>query len=219
VAPPIGGPAAGGLDRRGGTDPRHERQLRPLEGIVILASVAAALLCLVSKTAGDTTGWAPIGAWIGPLSGGLLLVAMTGFTALSAPDSWNTPLVAAGLAGVVIVRLAIPSLSVAARRALVTPFVLVSGNLFWSAIDAVIGPGGGTVTAPELRDALANNTQGAGAFALVLLAFAAVYYAMLVYAPRQIAEREGNPLAWMVRFGLFVVSVLFGLGWVNAFGL
>jgi hypothetical protein len=41
---------------------------------------------------------------------------------------------------------------------------------------------------------------------------------MLIYAPRQIAEREGSPLVWLVRFGLFLVSVAFGIGWLSLLG-
>jgi hypothetical protein len=193
---------------------------RPLDGVLMLASVAAALLCLVSHPATESGDWAPLGAWIGPLTGGALLVTMTGFSALDAPDGWTAPIAIAGLVGIGIVRLAVGTLSASIRRALVTPLVLVSGSLFWSVIDAVIGPSGtSTISAQELRDALANNTPGAGLFALALLAFTAVYYAMLVYAPRQVADKEGSPLAWLARYALFVASILFGLGWINALGL
>jgi hypothetical protein len=196
---------------------------RPLDGVLLLASVAAAALALVSHPTDEGSGWAPIGAWIGPLTGGTLLVTMTGFSALGAPEGWSAPIAIAVLAGIGLVRLAVGPLAAPVRRALVTPFVLVSGSLFWSVIGAVIGPGGSggsaAISAQELRDGIANNTPGAGLFALVLLAFTAVYYAMLVYAPRQVADTEGSPLAWLVRYALFVASVLFGIGWVSAFGL
>jgi hypothetical protein len=191
---------------------------RPLEGVVILASLAAALLCFVT-TAPGTEG-RPIGGYFGPLTGGVMLVAASGFTSLSAPDGWALPIVVAGVAAVVVLRLRYPVLPAPTRRGLVTPFVLVSGSIFWSVVEAVIGPSGASgVTAKQLRDALVENAPGVGAFGLALLAAAAVYYAMLVYAPRQIADTEGSGSAWVVRFGLFVVSVLFGVGWINAFGL
>ncbi len=47
-----------------------------------------------------------------------------------------------------------------------------------------------------------------------LLAFSAVYYAMLVAAPRQVAEREGGLVSWVVRYLLFVVGVAFGIAWL-----
>jgi hypothetical protein len=37
---------------------------------------------------------------------------------------------------------------------------------------------------------------------------------MLIYAPRQISEREGSPVEWLARFALFVASVGLGLGWL-----
>jgi hypothetical protein len=41
---------------------------------------------------------------------------------------------------------------------------------------------------------------------------------MLVYAPRQLVEREGTPRVWIGRFALFVVSVAFGVRWLAAIG-
>lgn len=193
---------------------------RPIEGALILASVLAALVCLVTRTSDGAVARANTGASIGPLSGGVLLVAFAGFSALSAPSGWTVPIAIGGIAAVGIIRLRVASLPSTSRRALVTPFVLVSGSLFWGFVDAVIGPEGASgVTVSQLRDAVASGVPGAGTVALALLAFSAVYYAMLVYGPRQIADGEGNPLAWLVRYGLFVFSVLFGLGWVNALGL
>ncbi len=194
---------------------------RPFEGTLILLSVAAALVCFVTpSTASSTDPGNGLGGYVGPLSGGMILVGAAGFSALSAPDNVVLPILAVGVVAVVLLRLRVRALAPTTRRALVTPFVLVSGSLFWSAVDAVIGSNGASgVTASQLRDALVNNTPGAGTFALVLLAAAAVYYAMLVYAPRQIADREGGAVTWLIRFGLFVVSVLFGVGWLNALGL
>jgi hypothetical protein len=52
----------------------------------------------------------------------------------------------------------------------------------------------------------------------ILVTASAVYYAMLVYAPRQLVEREGTPRVWIGRFALFVVSVAFGVRWLAAIG-
>ncbi len=62
------------------------------------------------------------------------------------------------------------------------------------------------------------NPQTAVAAIAFLLAFSAVYYAMLVYAPRQVAEREGGLLTWLLRYALFVAGVIFGLAWPRLFG-
>jgi hypothetical protein len=50
-----------------------------------------------------------------------------------------------------------------------------------------------------------------------LVAFSAVYYAMLVYAPHQVAEREGGVVTWLLRYALFVAGVTFGLVWPRVF--
>lgn len=42
--------------------------------------------------------------------------------------------------------------------------------------------------------------------------------AMLVYAPRQVVEREGGVLTWLLRYALFVAGVIFGLAWPRLFG-
>lgn len=46
-----------------------------------------------------------------------------------------------------------------------------------------------------------------------LVAFSAVYYAMLIYAPRQVAEREGGLLAWGLRYLMFLGGIALGAGW------
>ncbi|MGH2464529.1 MAG: hypothetical protein ACRDGI_03635, partial [Candidatus Limnocylindrales bacterium] len=87
--------------------------------------------------------------------------------------------------------------------------------IFWTIIDSITGGG-----------SLAGAFSGAGFdpgsvvfAAAALLAFAGVYYAMLVYAPRQVAEAEGGLGAWLARFGLFIVSVGLGVAWLRPFGM
>jgi hypothetical protein len=89
----------------------------------------------------------------------------------------------------------VPPLDVMARRVLVAPFVLVAGGLYWSFIEAVSGTGGAPL--------------------VFLIAFSAVYYAMLIYAPRQVAEREGSGLVWVLRYLAFAVSIVLGIGWLS----
>lgn len=53
----------------------------------------------------------------------------------------------------------------------------------------------------------------------VVVAFSGIYYAMLIYAPRQVAEPEGGPLTWLVRYGLFLASVTVGAAWLRPLGV
>ncbi len=89
-----------------------------------------------------------------------------------------------------------------------TPFVLVSGGLF-SAFLAGLA---------SLFDIglLADSAGQPGALAPTLLTAAialvgaAIFYVMLVFAPRQVAEAEGSGRTWIVRFGVFVLGLLLG---------
>ncbi len=189
----------------------------PLEGTLRLAAVLGALICVAARRPKTETGDA--GASIlqrgaaGPLCGGLLLVGISGFTALEVPSGLALALVIAAVVAMVAVHVAAPPLSVIARRALVTPFVMVAGGLFWSLIAAVIGEPGGTTAG-----AVVANPQEALAAVGFLLAFSAVYYAMLVFAPRQVAERDGGVVTWVFRYALFVAGVAAGLAWPRLFG-
>jgi hypothetical protein len=186
----------------------------PLLGVIRLAAVLGALICLSARPAPGPREPSLIGRGaIGPLTGGLLLVAISGVTALSITSGVGTALVIGAAVAMIVVRVLVPPLSIAARRVLVTPFVMVAGGLFWTFIAAVTGePGSATPAA-----AVANPQTAATAIAF-LLAFSAVYYAMLVYAPRQVAEREGGLVTWLLRYALFVAGVIFGLAWPRIFG-
>jgi hypothetical protein len=189
----------------------------PLLGVLRLAAVLGALVCIAARQ--DPARALPRGksltnsGAVGPLCGGVLLVAISGFTALDANSAAGVAVVAAFVVVMVVVREVVPPLSVVYRRALVTPFVMVSGGLFWTFIAEVSGEPGSASPAAAVA-----NPQTAVAAIAFLLAFSAVYYAMLVYAPRQVAEREGGLVTWVLRYVLFVAGVLFGLAWPRLFG-
>lgn len=190
----------------------------PLLGVLRLGAVLGALVCIAARR--DPVNTMPRGRSLlnsgaaGPLCGGLLLVAISGFTALDANASVGAATIVAFAVVMVAVRLLVPPLGVAYRRALVTPFVMVAGGLFWTFIAAITGEPGAASPAAAVA-----NPQTALAASAFLLAFSAVYYAMLVYAPRQVAEREGGLVTWVLRYALFVAGVAFGLAWPRVFGL
>jgi hypothetical protein len=189
----------------------------PLLGVIRLGAVVAALVCLAARR--DPKDETPGGRSIvergaaGPLCGGLLLVAISGVTALDVTSGPGLALLVTAGVVMIAVHLFLPPLGIPARRALVTPFVMVAGGLFWTFIAAVAGEPGSAAAGSAVSDP--RTVLVAGGF---LLAFSGVYYAMLVYAPRQVAEREGGLVTWVLRYALFVAGVIFGLAWPHLFG-
>ena len=102
----------------------------------------------------------------------------------------------------------LPAVPTAVRRALVTPYLLAAGGLFWNIVRQVTGGLGLTAQSGTRLDALSS---AAGPIGLLILG-AVVYCAMLICAPRQISEREGRPIEWLV------ASVGLGLGWLTLLG-
>jgi hypothetical protein len=188
---------------------------QPIEGVLRLGAVAAVLACLAARRKVEAPG-APPGSLIsrgavGPLTGALLLVTIGGFTALTIPAAAVSAVLLAAAIGMIAVHFAVPPFSVGVRRALVSPFVMIAGGLYWSLIEAVVGTPG---TSALRRSALVDP-RGAELALFFLVAFSAVYYAMLVYAPRQIAEREGGWPEWILRYVAFVASIALGVGWLS----
>jgi hypothetical protein len=193
---------------------------RPLVGALGIVAVLGAVACLATRSsdvpAVSQPGLMERGA-LGPLTGGLLLVAIDSTTALDLPGSVAAVGIVLALVLALVLHLRVPALPVVVRRTLVTPFVLAAGGIFWNVLGAVTAPGaaGGSSTAGWLSGADPGTAAGiVAAFA----AFAGVYYAMLIYAPRQVAEREGGPLSWAARFGTFLAGTLLGLTWLSVFG-
>ena len=209
AAPVLGhveGPAAGPFDTG-----------RPLGGALELIAVVGALICLVTGRSdappGADSSILGRGA-VGPLVGGLLLVTFSASDGLGLAGTPATVVAVAIVAVVVVVRLRWAAFSTSVRRALVTPFILVTGGIFWSILDSITGGQGviGSLTA-------GLDLQGTGLVVGLLALFSAVYYAMLVYAPRQVAESEGGPLTWLVRYAVFLASVVVGISWLRPLGM
>lgn len=185
---------------------------RPLDGLLGIVALAGVLTCLASRTSGPAVGRGLLGsASVGPFVGGLLLVVASTAAALELSASVVLFLGAIMAGGAVLIRFWLPPPSALVRRALVTPYVLVAGGLFWALIEAITSDGDLTAA---IRQAAASDVGGVLPIVGFLVGCSAIYYAMLVYAPRQIAEREGGPIAWLVRYGLFVASVALGAGWL-----
>lgn len=191
---------------------------QPIAGVLRVAAVLAVLVCIAARKAPDPEGKTSVGVLdrgaVGPLFGGVLLVAISGFTALGVSSQLGLPIVLAAGIAMIVVRFALPPLSLFARRALVSPFVAIAGGLYWTFIEAVLP----NQQVADIRKAALIDPHAATPILLFLLAFSVIYYAMLVYAPRQIAEREGGWLTWMARYMAFAASIALGVGWLSILG-
>jgi hypothetical protein len=188
---------------------------QPLEGVLRLAAVLGVLACLAIRQKTDAANPQQASLLnrgvVGPFVGGLLLVTISGFTALGLPTPAVYATLLAAAVGTIAIRIAVPPVSALVRRVLVSPFVMIAGGLYWSFVESIVGtPGVATLRRSPLADL--HSTELALFF---LVAFSAVYYAMLIYAPRQIAEREGGVVEWMLRYAAFAVSIVLGIGWLS----
>lgn len=113
-----------------------------------------------------------------------------------------------GIAVAILVRRLVPPLSAEQRRALVTPFILITSRFFSDFLSGLTG----IFDLRKLADAAARpGSLGEAAFLVVIgAAGILVFYVMLVFAPRQIADKEGTAGTWTVRFLLFLVSLALG---------
>lgn len=144
---------------------------------------------------------------VGPLFGAFAFTVDDTNTNLGlGPNLALLPLVLA-IAAVVAARLFVGPLWAGQRRALVTPFVIVTSRFFGTVLSGIVG-------IFDLRQVAASPPSPGGLSPWFVLAIAivgaAVFYVMLVFAPRQIAEREGTPRTWLVRFAVFVGGLVIG---------
>ena len=200
---------------RGGGDKGPFDPGQPLQGVLRLAAVGAVLVCVAARQQRDPAHGSQRAllnrASVGPFFGGLLLVTITGFVALDAPSALVTAFLAAAVAAMLAARLLLPPLALPVRRALVSPFVVIASGMYWTLIGLVVSPR----DVSALRQAVLADFHGMLLPLGFLIAFSAVYYAMLVYAPRQVAEPEGGPAVWVLRYALFLASVALGIGWLG----
>ena len=210
----IGAPA---LTALGGTDVAES----PLAGVVIIASVIAAIVCLGTRPVdqprveiGETSG--PRWILAGPLIGALGLVCSIGINHLGLAD--DAIIVAPISLAAIVALLAnpwLPVLDARWRRLLVLPFTLVAGTIFAGfSADLVEGLDPATVIG-----SIGTTEAAFVAFVIVMIIGGlGAFYAMLVVAPRQLADPEDAGFRWVIRFGLFLVASLTGIGWLNFLG-
>lgn len=102
-------------------------------GVVGLLAVIGTFACLVTTSSDRPAGDSPNileRSSIGPLIGGLLLVATSAFDGLALSETAAWLLFVPAVVLIVTIRFRWPKLPTQVRRTLVTPFTLVAGGLF-----------------------------------------------------------------------------------------
>jgi hypothetical protein len=184
----------------------------PVLGILRLLALTAAGAAILTRTAGESIHQAedPVPATIGPLIGGFAMVGYFAFEALAADSpEWITGLAFLVPLVAVLARSRLPEVPLEARRLLITPYVMAAGGVF----DELVGNVGDLFDLRLLGGlgSASDAERSYGIFILFLgVAFAAVFYAMLVLAPRRFILREGSPGTWLVRFGVFLAGLAIG---------
>jgi hypothetical protein len=187
---------------------------QPVEGLLRLLAVLGVILCLAVRRPKDEPATPSIinRASVGPFTGGLLLVLISGFTALDVPSNLVIWILLAAVAAAVLIRFAGPPLAAPLRPALGPPLGDIAGVTYWHVLAHVAG-----IRAFVVPGATSATDRNTALLALGFLAlFSAVYYAMLIYGPRQVAEPEGGLLEWGLRYVVFLASIVLGIGWLAA---
>ena len=187
-----------------------------LLGLLHVLAASAAVLALLSRDA-DRDPDADARAAeqerelsaAGPTSAGILFVYATGFELFGEglPDSLIVIVFGVAFVGI-FVRRWLPPVNGVARRALVTPFIMVAAGIFDQA----------TATTNRLLDLrlLSEIRSGDDFGPLVLVAglgvaVSAFYYAMLIFAPRRLAGDDAPGPVWVLRYVVFLASVMIGV--------
>jgi hypothetical protein len=209
VAIPVGTAVAGSWSSGAGT---------PLLGLIEVAAVLLAIVALATRPSGS--GAPPNGfrTWIlsGPLIGALALVGQEGAQRLGLPGT-DVVLAIALLVGIGAIVLVdhLPVIEAGRRRLLVVPLILIAAGIFQEIGTDIVGAFdvGGFVAG---WGSVAGSPAQALTIGLIVLSAAVLgsgtFFAMLVIAPRELADPEPRPSVWLARFVLFLVSAATGIG-------
>lgn len=192
-------------------------------GVVQVAAVLAAIAAVATRPprdpdAREQDGAALQVAFVGPFIGAVTFVSGSASTYLGVPVD-GLLIVAAFVAVVAAMAFAdrLPTLDAGMRRALLAPFVFICAGIFNGlAADMLQG-----LDVGQLIGAAVVDETGFGLFVVgMLIAGIGAFYAALVAAPRALILRESviGCLAWPLRFVVFLLSALLGIGWLSAIG-
>lgn len=192
-------------------------------GMVQLLSVIGAIVAVATRPAGLPVAPGPGGgipgtslALMGPLTFAVALVAGSASGHLGL--DLDGPLIGLAFLALVVVAVfghRLPTIDAGVRRALILPFTLVSAGIFNGFAAELLAD----LDVPALISALTVDETGFGLFILTMLVGGlGTFYMALVMAPRVVVEPESTAgcVAWPIRFALYLVSAVVGIGWLTA---
>ena len=181
-------------------------------GLVELGAIVGALVCILTRGRGDPPmpedpgasgrSFAPY-----PLAFALSIIGREAFDDLGIGSEVVAALafLAAGIG--TMARGLLPELAPGARRLLITPYLLVSAGVFQRFVgDIWRGTGTGLTFWTD-----AGGGPGLGILAIVVLG-TAVFYLAFIAAPRELVEAPRPAWVWPIRFAIFVLGLIFGIG-------
>ena len=191
-----------------------------LVGLAYLVAAAGALVALATRSPGESrfdfeSPNSPRSYALMPFMAALTLVASIGAenTGIASAEAVFAPVAAVTVVCHLFYN-KLPTLSPNTRRVLMAPCVLVCAGIFNGTMADVLD----SIDVGDLFDAVGGDPGALlGVFALLVL-FSLPFYAMFVFAPRQITESEGTWPAWAARYGVFLVGAIVGVGWLAAIG-
>jgi hypothetical protein len=191
----------------------------PLAGAVMVGATLMAIVCLATRPPDqpgvhltDDERVAPRWILAGPLVGGTAIISATGFEQLGIRDVDLSGIVLLVAVGAIALNRFLPVLPALTRRLLVLPFMVVAGSLFNVLTAGILG----TLDPAGMVASIGTPMWGFTAFILLMVGGSlAAFYAMLIVAPRQLADPEDGGFRWVIRFVLFLVASLTGIGWLT----
>jgi hypothetical protein len=183
----------------------------PLGGLFDLVGLCAAAACLGARRADGTSSGLvanqTVAAAIGPLVGAVAFALDDCVRRLGLGGGFEILPLVLPVVAAVAARIWLPPTTALVRRALVTPFILAASGFFSDFLAGLSD----LFDLRQISSWIANDTSGLAIFGTFLaLAGVLVFYAMLVFAPRQIADREGGGLTWTIRFLVFIAGLTLG---------
>ncbi len=190
-----------------------DRQHDPLLGLFALTAAVGAMVAMATRVPGESRFDESEGRYwiIGPFVGAVGLTAGSALELIGV-DGGDIVTGPAFIVAVLSVVLAdrLPIVERRIRRLLVAPFVLLTGAVFQGLAADLTAALTGLVDLP----AIVSHPDAIQLLLLVVvvsLAVSWIFYAMLVFAPRELADPGAPTRWWILRFGLFWVSLILGM--------